>query len=363
VSLLEKAIEQRAFPSTKAELLRLRGHLAIHKISETGIEAEFDEPIKWWMRLTDLLPDAPLFPLENFADTLTAICHVLSDRPNYSELTAKVDEALSKRVGGFIAAEKSRDRAMVHYKHGRMRDAISEIHTAKINWFTEETAEGFFLAAMVLAKFYQEIGLQYAAKYHALFAAQFALSQQRAQIQHRAWTAILEAAHCDYAVGAWAGFIELAHLSLFFHGKLAKSPFDSDMHQELDGLYYHACMVVVLTKKLSPKIGQHLYDQIAKWNLGGSFDGLIRKAEKEFEDMDADAVVTSCKKQLDGFPASDLGFKRSYTWGAQEITWKVSWLNTYESTTLAEQFIACFQILQAETTKVDLCLPKTFSHC
>ena len=50
----------------------------------------------WWFKTLDLLPEAPLFPLEQFADMLTVICKVAGDHPRYSELTGRVDEALSK---------------------------------------------------------------------------------------------------------------------------------------------------------------------------------------------------------------------------------------------------------------------------
>lgn len=124
-----------------------------------------DEAFKYWTELIQSVEQAPLFPLEQFSDVLDIMTHYIGTDPRFLELTTTLDELLAKRVGGFTAAEKCRDRAIAFYDNGQIIHAIDHLHRAKVNWFSAETIRGTILASCLIAECYSQLGLMYAAKY------------------------------------------------------------------------------------------------------------------------------------------------------------------------------------------------------
>ena len=265
IGLVDEAIQARTFPSTQAVLFRIRGYAAIQRVENDLIISQIDEPLEYWHKAADLLPSSPLFPLETFADCLTAVCGLVGNRARFRELTAKVDEALEKRIGGFAAAEKCRDRAMAHHDQGRMLDAITEIHRAKLKWFAEETLPGFVLAMMLLSQSYGELGLCMAGKYHALAAASIAFRSANPEVKAMTWRALMEAGSRDYEMGAWAGFLDQTTLALKSHGKFAFYPGDMEKHPDLEKALFHVCVALAVTERLCPQFHILVKEFAAKW--------------------------------------------------------------------------------------------------
>ena len=358
IERLETAIAERTFPSTQAQLFKLRGQAALHRIGAEGVTSGFDETVEWWSKALDLLPQAALFPLEQFADMLTIMCKLAGDRPRFGELTGRVDEALSNRVGGFAAAEKCRDRAFAHYESGRVLDAISEIHKAKLNWFAEETLDVFVLSLQVLARWYTELGLCLAGKYYGLTAASIALSSSRPDIKAGAWKALLAAADSEYTSGAWAGFLELTGLALHCHYSLSPDPGNILKHDELLANFFYGAVAVAVSERLWPELAGFVKARVDAWNLGQFFDEPLATARNNYGRMPQHELVAAMENELVGMPINDIGVNRRATWAAFGIEWSVEWQNDYRTTALAEQFIATFQILLAETARKDFCLPQ-----
>jgi hypothetical protein len=359
VNRLDAAIAERMFPSTQAQLLKLRGLAALHRIETQGITSGFDATVEWWSKALDLLPRAPLFPLEQFADMLTIICEWAGDHPRYGELTGRVDEALAKRTGGFTAAEKCRDRALAHRKKGRVLDAISEVHKAKLNWFAEETLDGFILSLQVLARWYTELGLCLAGKYYALAAASIALRSSKAEIKARAWRAFLEAASSECRGGAWAGFLELTKIALQCHHGFCPDAGNLSLHEDLEAVFFHGAMAIAISERLSPTLASFVRAKVDGWNLGDLFEEPLAVARSAVSQMPSEGFITSVEEQLVGMPINDVGVSRSVTWAAVGIEWSVEWMNDYQTTAAAEQFVATFQIVLAEIARADLCLPNS----
>jgi hypothetical protein len=359
VHRLEAAIAERTFPSTQAELLKLRGLAAMHRIGAESVALGFDETAELWSKALDLLPQAPLFPLEQFADMLTVICEWAGGHPRYNELTGRVDEALAKRMGGFTAAEKCRDRALAHHKNARVLDAISEIHKAKLNWFAEETLHGFILSLQVLSRWYTELGLCLAGKYYALAAASIALRSPKAEIKARAWRALLEAASSEYRSGAWAGFLELTELALQCHHGFCPDAGNLSLHADLETVFFHGAMAIAISERLSPALATFVKAKVDGWNLGELFEEPLAVARSTISQTPTEKFIASVEEQFVGMPINDVGVSRRVTWAAVGIEWSVEWMNDYETTAFAEQFVATFQVILAEIARSDLCLPQS----
>jgi hypothetical protein len=354
---LERGIRERTNPSTRAQLLQFRGQLAIHNVTDAGVGPSHESPFIWWNELLDLVPAAPLFPLDRFADCLTAMCAYAHRLPGYAELTARVDDALSKREGGFAAAAKCRDRAVALHKSGQTLDAIAEIHKAKVNWFAAETLRGSVLAMLVVGQWYRELGLFFAAKYYALAAAHVALHSGGHAVQQKVPSALFEAALCDYGLGAWAGFLDLTGCALRCHQKLALEPGNIEAHPLLSGILFHLAASAALSSRLSGRHGEFVKARIAEWQLGEFYDEAYELARAQIASLPQAKVIAQVEDQLQGVPVNDVQTGRCIAWKALGVEWSVEWVNTFQTTALAEQVVACLQIIQAELARKDLCLP------
>jgi hypothetical protein len=124
INRIESELEITAQPGKRCLLLQTRGFLYL----ATGVgredASEVETAIDSWVELASLIDNAYLFPLENFADHLTQLLEFpifstyLENHENFTKLTQQIDELLAKRHGGFVAAGKCRDRAMVFYNRG-----------------------------------------------------------------------------------------------------------------------------------------------------------------------------------------------------------------------------------------------------
>ncbi|MGC1121827.1 MAG: hypothetical protein WBA22_12105 [Candidatus Methanofastidiosia archaeon] len=88
-------------------------------------------------------------------------------------------------------------------------------------------------------------------------------------------------------------------------------------------------------------------------------ENLVPLARDAWEREDISRIWTRLEEQLAGRPFGDLGKTREVTWSELGSTWSVTWKNGYDTTPVAEQFIAVLQILLADIAHVDLCLLNT----
>ena len=116
LSRVEERLKAANTAGLKCPLLKIRGYLSLSIDPRQPSLLDVENAIKWWTQLTLVAKDAPLFPLERFADHLTNFIGFIGENPKYDYLTQQVDLLLSDRHGDFIAAEKCRDRAIEFYK-------------------------------------------------------------------------------------------------------------------------------------------------------------------------------------------------------------------------------------------------------
>jgi hypothetical protein len=152
-------------------LLETRGLLTLAPDPETGVLTDVDGAMHHFFEVTEAVPDAPLYPLERFADRLTHVTDLLGRHPRFSELAFRVDDLLAQRTGPFAAAVKARDRAMVFINGDDWLTAIEQLHHAAGKWFSEEMLWGSVASMVLLSTCYRELRLNAAAKLYALGAA------------------------------------------------------------------------------------------------------------------------------------------------------------------------------------------------
>ncbi len=343
--------------SSKSPLLELRGFLAFASDSINSGKINAEEAINWWIQLTIAAKDAPLFPLERFADRLTEFTPYIGDHPKFEYLTQQTDLLLDERYGNIKAAEKCRDRAIAFYEKGRKLKAINQLHQAKVKWFNEETLNASSLSMILIAEWYRELGLCFAGKYYALASAFLCLHSNKPELKKLLPQAIRIAANCDYYQGSWQGFLELTDLWLrvhsYYSGKLDLED------EEVLGVVFYIASLSAITKKIDLQSAEMVNKQIEIWNTSGWLNEPIKMAEDHWGDESIAEIWEKIQPQLIDSPFNDLGTNRQVRWVELGITWIARWTNDSVTTPVAEQLVAILQILLADMAEVDLCLLKS----
>jgi hypothetical protein len=358
VTKVEGELRESESPGRRCSLLELRGRLHLIMPEESGGMPNVAAALSSWLELSNLASDAPLFPLERFADNLTQIITMLN-HPDLDSLAKRVDELLAERHGQFVAAEKCRDRAVALYRGGEIIRAIKQIHQAKIKWFAEEALHGSVLAMLFLTRSYRELGLAFAGKYYALAAAYASIKTQRDDLKKFVPSALFEAASCDYLQGAWLSFLDLEYIALATFSAFSREADSDDPDSELNVALYHASLIHRLTQRLDPALLPLIEERVNKWGLTEDFQDFQRSVIDPTENKELAEVWQSLEEQMLGRPFSDLGARRELIFEALGVTWKFRWNNNYQMTAVTEQFVAVLQILLADLAGIDLCLLRT----
>lgn len=359
LNAVEEKLKAANTPNARCILLETRGYLSLCVDPAQPAMPDPRETIKWWNELTLVVRDAPLFPLEGFADNLSKFITLFDVGPEYDHLTQQVDTLLSERHGDFIAAEKCKDRAIKFYEKGEVIRAINQLHQAKVKWFAEETLHGSLLSMLRISLWYSELGLCFAAKYYALATAFIALYSSGSGVKYLVPKALIMAAECDYHQGSWASFLELIDIGLATHGFFSENEGDINRDEDLQRTLYHTAMLMAITERLDSQLYESVATIIKGWQMDEWLEDLLPQACKSLDREDISEIWTRLEEQLAGRPFGDLGKIREVTWSELGSKWSVTWKNDYDATPVAEQFIAVLQILLADIAHVDLCLLST----
>lgn len=343
----------------KCFLLDLKAFLYLTPFSEAPLN--IDISMNCWLELVEMVENAPLFPLDQFADRITFYTPLVGNHPDYDRLTKKIDLLLANRTGDFNAAEKCRDRAINFYEVGEILKAINQLHTAKVKWFSKETLYGSLLGSILISGWYNELGLTFAAKYYALASAYLAHKSSNDKLKKLIPQSLFLAALCDYYQGSWCGFLELMKVAIIAHYLFSKDPDGVDIHQELERAIYSASIVKFTTDSFFDQtLADYVNQMLGQWpSFSEDVHHMAIEAQKKFQVNNVDELLEIFEGQLIGRPFGDCGEKRIVEWLANGLKWQISWKNDYSTTLISEQFIAIIQIFLADLANIDLCLLKT----
>lgn len=343
------------------ELLGMSSRLPFRKGVEPNVQV--DDMFRYWLRLTKEIPKAPLFPLEQFANVLTVIAPHIGDDARYSRLTQDVDKLLESRTGGFVAAEKCRDRAVSYMEADQFIPAIKQLHSARIRWFSAETIKGSVLSMLTLAHCYSKLGLDYAAAYYSLGAMIVAFRSEKESLKPLFCRAAFLAADYFFRAGASVTYLQTLTLAFHAHGAYAKAPGDLDQHDDLQRASAHCIILRALAKRFNPEIARAVDRAMAEWPVEEEWKAELQAASEDSElpyyKESAQSLLQKIQEQLTGIPFGDLGRIRRIEWSALGIYWIVTHANTYDETRIAEEFVATCQIVAADLAGVDLALLPT----
>ena len=153
-------------------------------------------------KLCDLLPSAPLFPVDDTAELFSFLAPLLTRHPHYRRINRALNEAAALAPGGIGKAKLSRQRAVQLLRAEDLLGALDEIHSMKMSLWSGDTLEDSLQTMLFAAQTYAQLNLHLAAKQHALTAATVAQSTGRSDVSNSSHAASSEPPSTTSSPGA-----------------------------------------------------------------------------------------------------------------------------------------------------------------
>jgi hypothetical protein len=327
------------------------------------ITTRSNKAIKNWHLMLDVAKLAPLFPLGTFSDTLTSVAPMLGNNLRFQELVERTDKELSKRSGGLIAGEKSRDRAMAYLKAKKYILAIKELHKSKIYWYTADSLKGTILSMLLLADIYGRLSLCYAAKYYASCVVFLAHGKNDDEIKNYIAVALFKYIDFLYLAGESSLFVQISGIAVSAHCIYESDPLNLETHSDLRHFLVHYSVLTSIAAKGDEKIAAWMKHELKNFSLDQKLKDellvMIEDKDNHWNKTNIEDIWATAESQLVERPFSDLGHMRNVQWSALGVIWTVTFANRYEETAVAESIISALQIMIADFAEFDLVIIPT----
>lgn len=316
--------------------------------------ADVDGALRYWTELAKLIPETPLFPVEEFAEIVQYLSPALIDADGWQELVTAVDAAVGRVAGGGRVGELCRDRAVVLRKSGRPLDALREIHRAKVEWWTGDTLRGALLAMSFIAQLYRDLKLPMAAKQYALGVAGAAQSVGSDDVADLVPVGMLLASEISYQAGDWLAGLEELEIGLIAMHALGQEEVPVVVEAAQHAMMT-AAMCLRASRELCPGLiprVEEVLDRVGLLELVSSaLDGVEPMAEAEWRER--------CDRDLLGRPFADAGERHDVRFAALGTRWTLSCVNEYAHVRATQRLAAALQVTLVELSALDLCLMAT----
>ncbi|MEA5405905.1 hypothetical protein VB776_23400 [Arcicella sp. DC2W] len=344
--------------SEKCSLLEQKGTflLEINRLREkSNIEFRlyFDE-------ILIIAEQAPLFKLSQFGDRIEKYIKMQlnidpSDEMGIIVALEDFFEKLSPLVG---VREGKVKLAQLQVKRGynylntsvpkNLLKALDNFHKAKDNYLQEDTIEGFVLALLNIAQLYNSVGMHFASKNYALAAFRISVNKQLIKRVENSFSLL---AYSDYLQGSWFN-------ALSIYGKYIRLSLDTnfdkaDEEREHEAIQNIAFMLYVMGRS-SNQFKYLIESYLSLLDYIGNDIIIPIQAEFNKELQSYERYNQAIENHIDDFPLNDIGKTRTISFHALGSLWKISFDNTHEVISVAEEYISAIQIVLAEITLSDV---------
>ncbi len=354
-AILRAADTGIAQPASENQLclwLELRGSIELHAQLRSG-SLDLASCIAPWMRLTDRLPDAPMFPVEEFHDLIVRFAEKMDDPPVFDDLLNRVRPFLSERAGATALAESHFRRAQRFLDTKQIPRALRELHNARLNWFGHETIGDAAQCCLLLSRCYHRLGLHTAAIYYALIAS-FIFANAELSLQEHVHEGLHDAAEAAYVQGHWCLFFEFAGLALDVQHHTSAEGMNVEESSHLRWLVENLPPALHATRKLIPPV----FDAAMREFRARGMESLLLEGMEAFEAVAASwserDFEAALRNSFTGPPFGDAGPSCEVMWSVFGVRWRLRWPNNYETLRVALEVAAFLQIAIAELAGCDL---------
>ena len=320
---------------------------------------DVDRGVAHWLRLARMLDQAPLFDVDELAILISTVTPALVDHESWPELTDRVERALARQAGQAVVAARCRDRAMLLRQRGRHREAIAELHRAKVDWWSGSTLRGALMALLIAADSYRELGLNHAAAQFALAVAFIADSRSDSDHRDLVAPALAMVAGLEYRWGAWLGATELVEATLVAAHHYHPEGVDLEEQFAHETLIVGGFLEAGAPVLLGDEAGAALVDALERVAVTDLLGGDPRTAVQESGTFaDTRAWDIAGEGSLTGPPFQDLSHEYILQFVACGVHFVIRADAPNDSTCrrACERFAAAAQVLLLELADDDLCL-------
>jgi hypothetical protein len=311
-----------------------------------------------WLELAEHLPQAPLFPLGGLSRMLEILAPLLVERAGWRVLTAAVDAAVERTAGSAAAAERSYGRARTLLGADLVVDAISEVHQAKLSWWSGDNLRQSVLMLLLLGRCYVELRMAVAAKQYMLAAAAIATNSGEDDLVDIIPRALAGASRTEYEAGAWCSAVNLAALAEMTT-RLTDEATDSWAKSNVQAITFTLGMAIFAARSLFGRGAAMTMAIEGEARSVGLLAG-FEEAMDEQDDWSHDEWIQRSEEQLQVLPFEDVGQERLLRFAALGIRVLISCENKWANVLAAERVAAALQVLMVELSGFDLCfLPTT----
>lgn len=344
--------------SEKCSLLEQKGTflLEINRLREkSNIEFRlyFDE-------ILILAEQAPLFKLSQFGDRIEKYIKMQlnidpSDEMGIIVALEDFFEKLSPLVG---VREGKVKLAQLQVKRGynylntsvpkNLLKALDNFHKAKDNYLQEDTIEGFVLALLNIAQLYNSVGMHFASKNYALAAFRMSANKQLIKRVENSFSLL---AYSDYLQGSWFN-------ALSIYGKYIRLRLDANFDKpNAEAEHKATSRIAFMLYVMGRSSNQFKYlveSYISLLDYIGHEIIVPIQGELDKELQSNERYNQAIENQIDDFPLNDFGKIRTISFHALGSLWKISFDNTHEVISVAEEYISAIQIVLAEIALSDV---------
>ncbi|UCS93287.1 hypothetical protein KZP23_22000 [Echinicola marina] len=349
--LIEKEI------SEKCNLLEQKGTflLGINRVRNKG-KTEF---IQYFNEILTLVEQAPLFKLSQFGDRIEKYIKMqLNIDPedkmgiivSLEDFSESLFPLVEKREGKVKLAQTQVKRGCSYLSTTVPKNllrALDYFHKAKDNYLQEDTIEGYILALLNIAQLYNSIGMHFAAKNYALAAFRMSTNEE---LIKRTEDSLVLLFYSDFKQGSW--FNALNIYSQYIHLRLDSNFDQADSEGEKRATLDTAFMLYVMNR--SSHQFKYLIENYVR-HLDYVGEDIIKPIQERIsvELQSEDTYNRAIERHIDDFPLNDAGKECKVRFYALGSLWCISFDNTHQVRSVAEEYISAIQTVLAEIALSD----------
>lgn len=330
------------------------GYLEMQPLhGDLPLEEKFGKAACYWNEALGIAEHQPFCEVSTFVRLLEVLVPIVGQHPDFQPLADRTDRLIALREGKAAAAERCRARAIAHAEAGHKLAAIDQLQRAKEGWFNAETMGASVISMLLLAQWYRELHLPFAARYYASAALFVASNTDNEAVHPLMERAAFEVAASFLFAGESITYLAAVSSALQLHGALVVNPGDGDEHPHLPETLEQAMALRAIFLKLAPQLVELVDRTLESWELPPD---LLSALKSQSEDMAAANDRAHFEQliidELGQSPFNDLGPRVSIRWRALGIEWTLCAETKYRAA--AENVAAALQLLQVELADVDL---------